>query len=369
MAYCQQCGKPMATGNIFCESCGAKNEPASTLAGSAPEPIIAPVPPPPPPPPPRRVEPIATPPPPPVTYSAPPAVSNEPRYTQPETKPQGTGKGLFISIAALLGVVVLAMAIFAFMQTGKLNDARINVANLEQDVSNLEANVSTLEGQLTTEKANVASITGQLADEKTRSAGIQTELTNTKGTLATAQGNLTTAQGRITTLEADLSTSKANATKLQTDLDTANAKVTSIQAELTKAAADLTKANADLAKANTDLVAAKATNTSLTGDLNKIKDPRHFNTLQELTDWLAKDDTNTNPAYAALRGAEKAYILQVKALRDGFLLPASLDWDSQYIYYGNLAIAGNMLVGVDPTTDTIYQGPNYNIPSHPLPLT
>jgi hypothetical protein len=50
----------------------------------------------------------------------------------------------------------------------------------------------------------------------------------------------------------------------------------------------------------------------LTTELTQIKYPRHFLSVQELTTWLAQDDTNTNPKYAAYNLAQKSYLLQIK---------------------------------------------------------
>ncbi len=271
-------------------------------------------------------------------------------------------KGAFIGVAALLAVLAIGLGVFAFMQTGKLNDARLDIANLEQDVSNLQANVTTLEGQLATEKTNVANLNTQLTAEKTKSANLQTELNTTKATLATAQTNLTTAQGRITTLEGELNTSKARVTTLEGSLATANAKVTSLTSDLAKASADLAKANADLATANAQV-------TTLTGDLNKIKAPRHFTTEQELAAWLAKDDTNTNPKYAAYDTLQKSYVLQVKAARDGFVISVSYTPSGSSLLVMATAIAGNTLYAVSPSLDIYLPlATGLATPSTPLPM-
>ena len=104
----------------------------------------------------------------------------------------------------------------------------------------------------------------------------------------------------------------------------------------------------------------------MTNSLNTVRSPRHFNSVQELTQWLAQDDTNTNPAYATLNGLARAYVLQVKALRAGYLLPANVFWSGSTFYYSNLAVAGGLLCLVDGDTDEIEQGPSFSTPLRPL---
>jgi TolA-binding protein len=213
-------------------------------------------------------------------------------------------KGILISISTLLAVALIALGVFFGMGVGELNKANTKVTALEADITSLQ-------DQLTTETIIANSL--------------QTQLSVANGNIAKLQTNLDTANAKITSL--------------QTDLDTANAKVASTQASLDKA--------------NADLAVAKTSNTSLTASLTKVENPRHFNSVQELTDWLAKDDTNTNPAYSSLSTAAKAYVLQVKALRSGYLLPAFLVLDSTgtYILAANLAVVGANIYLVDPSSD------------------
>jgi hypothetical protein len=136
-------------------------------------------------------------------------------------------------------------------------------------------------------------------------------------------------------------------------LTIANGKVVTIQASLDKA--------------NSDLAAALVTNATQAATLRTIQYPRHFNSTIELTAFLAQDDTNTNPAYS---GVTKAYVLEIKALRAGFLLPVQIWWDSSYVYYENIAIVGSNLYEVSPSTDAISFGITFaTTPSlYPIPL-
>jgi peptidoglycan hydrolase CwlO-like protein len=182
--------------------------------------------------------------------------------------------------------------------------------------------------------------------------------------------NVTGLEGQLAAETASANALQANLTKAQSDLNTSQSQVTSLTADLTAANAAVTATKASLDKSTSDLAAAVSTNTSQAASLKKVQDPRHFDTLAELTAWLANDDTNTNPAYASLSSYSKAFILQVKALRDGYLLPACLDWDANYIYTWNVALVGGTIYSIDPSTDVLTKGPAFSNPppSHPLPM-
>jgi hypothetical protein len=162
----------------------------------------------------------------------------------------------------------------------------------------------------------------------------------------------------------DLNSSQTQVTHLQADLNASELRITNLQSELDAASTELSQAYSELAGL-TDA------NTSLTEELTVIKDPRHFNSLQELQTWLENDDTNTNSAYSSLTSQAKAYVLQVKALRDGYILSACIDWDSNFIYSWNVAVIGDKIYSVNAATDVITAGPSFDeaLPLHPLPIS
>jgi len=105
-------------------------------------------------------------------------------------------------------------------------------------------------------------------------------------------------------------------------------------------------------------------------ELNTVRDPAHFASLEALQDWLNTDDTNV--AYASSRAVERAYILQVRALRYGYILPAYHEIDESVLYFYNMAYISGKLYRVSPSNDTISQISEIKsiepIASHPLPL-
>ena len=253
-------------------------------------------------------------------------------------------------------------------QTDELTQTRTTLTGLNKDLFNLQQ-------QLAVGQAAAASIQAQLNDEKAKVVSVEAELNN-------AKNQLTDSDTRNLTLKADLEASKANVTSLESELAAAKALNSGTQAEITaqmeklnaeisKLSGDLARANSSLDQANSEINSQKAVVASVQAELVKIKDPRHFYTVEELNAWLQKDDTNVNPAFAALGLADKAFILQVRALRDGYLLPAAVDADNQYIYSWNVAVIGAEIYIVTASTDavtkldTVFQVPPAQ---RPLPL-
>jgi hypothetical protein len=186
-----------------------------------------------------------------------------------------------------------------------------------------------------------------LTAEKATAADLQTQLTS-------AKSDLTASNAKVSSLTSDLATSNAKVTSLTSDLAIANGKVITIQASLDKA--------------NSDLAAANTTIATQNGTLKKVQDPRHFGSLAELQAWVSSDDTNTK--YASYSNIDRAFVLQTKALRDGYLLPVNLSYDTQYYYVTNMAVIGNSVYYVYSATDAVvFQIQIVQTPLlHPLPL-
>ena len=114
--------------------------------------------------------------------------------------------------------------------------------------------------------------------------------------------------------------------------------------------------------------------TNLQEEIDKVEAPRHFNTTDELKTWLAS--TGAKTTYAALRPIERAYILQVLALRDGYLLPAYFYQNGGTYYSLNTAYIQGTIYVVSALT---YEVSNFGadgsalvvtpISSQPLPLS
>ena len=152
-----------------------------------------------------------------------------------------------------------------------------------------------------------------------------------------SQTELESLRAEIDLLSADneqLATELANA---QNDLYEANDRITILESEISDK--------------NTLFEEQQTTNTALTEELNKIKNPKLFSSQSELADWLFKDKTDTIAAdYDPLH---QAYVLQIAALRDGYILPADVDITDGDLLISNSAIIQDEFLWVYAWDDDI----------------
>jgi len=185
--------------------------------------------------------------------------------------------------------------------------------------------------------------TNKLDDAQNTITNLQGDVSDLKGDLAAAERNLTASEVTSLTLQEELLDSTTRVTTLETELDEGNS---AIQTQL-------------------------SLNLALSGELEKVQNPRHFETLDELEAWLAQDDTDTKVRWQSLPPEQKVFILQVRALRDGYLLPAwfeDFDFDNIIDFVGNLAYIGDEIYYVWPFDDSVAEFAFVPpIPSHPLP--
>jgi len=180
---------------------------------------------------------------------------------------------------------------------------------------------------------------------------------------------------RIGKLNDELSDAKVEIAALMSQVSNLEKSVSSLQGKLGDSENKASALQADLNAANTHSAALEDTIKSLqssistqAGELKKIKYPRHFASLAELTNWLQKDDTNLK--YSGVTPLQLGYILQVKALQDGYLLPAR----TPVVAVGlteldtNLAIIGDTIYAVRASNDSVERwAPAPALPSYPIP--
>ena len=140
-----------------------------------------------------------------------------------------------------------------------------------------------------------------------------------------AQATLEAAQAELNAIQDDLTASAGSASTVETDMETANAEIGNLQA---------------------DVKTQQTLNLAMSGELKKVKDPRHFELVAELVDWLYQDDTNTR--YVGEDIAIMCYFLQVRALRGGYLLPVDveIDMETGINYWSNSAMIGGSIYWV-----------------------
>lgn len=236
---------------------------------------------------------------------------------------------------ALSVVLAAGLIVMWTMYSSKANE--LNAANVQLDDANSE--IDRLERELATEKTNLINL--------------QDQLETAKDTVAELTADLDTAQDDITQLQSELSDSKLKVADLETQVAASKARITRLET--------------DLAAVNTELTSVKAANADMTSELKKIKSPTFFSSRTELENWLKKDDTNTK--YASVGPIERSYILQIRALRDGYIISAWSKWDStaRVTWVMATAFINGEVYGIDPSTDEILlENPGLgNLPARP----
>ena len=258
-------------------------------------------------------------------------------------------KWVVIGVTALLVVAVVVLGVMYSQKSGDLSEA-------ESQINILAMQVNDLEDDLAASEAEVASL-------ETNLAASEAEVTSLESDLATAQADLSAAESEIDTLETDLAAAQAEVASLEADLAAAEADAASLEADLADAQAEVASLEAELAAAQAELADA-------IDELAVVKDPRHFNSRNELQSWLEQDNTDTQ--YDDESTYNYVYILQIRALRDGYILPANFeDIDLDYVadVAGNLAFINGNIYLVWPFSDDVelwfYAE---DVPSRPLPL-
>ena len=241
-------------------------------------------------------------------------------------------KWIAIPVIAVLAVGIIVGGYFLWQQTDKLGEAESEIVALEGNITTLEGDVSTLEGDVSTLEGNVSTLEGNVS--------------TLEGNVSTLEGNISTLEGDVSTLETDLAGSEATVSTLEADLGTATSRITDLQG---------------------DVSTQRSINSSLSTELKKVKDPRHFASLAELVDWLYEDDTDTKYAYENY--TQQSFILQVRALRDGYLLPVTLYYAGGTSYVMNRAVIGDSIYAIWAEDDYVaWYDDQIPLPSHPLPL-
>ncbi|HBR10425.1 TPA: hypothetical protein DD712_04165 [Candidatus Acetothermia bacterium] len=105
----------------------------------------------------------------------------------------------------------------------------------------------------------------------------------------------------------------------------------------------------DLESAQKTLAIKQNIILTLSDQLRRMKYPRHFISIAELTDWLQKDDTDTKDELPI----QLALILQRRALMDGYLLPVSFYWQEGELRVINMAVFGRNIYGIRAIDDTL----------------
>ena len=106
-----------------------------------------------------------------------------------------------------------------------------------------------------------------------------------------------------------------------------------------------------------DLQSQLAAIQSKYDQLAKLYPPRDFATMKELTDWLAKDKTNTLAPVATIEETySRGLAQQLAALKDGFIISIDQEFvTDDFFYIFGIAIIGGDIWLWDIETDDPYQ--------------
>lgn len=186
--------------------------------------------------------------------------------------------------------------------------------------------------------SQLGSKNSKLNDADQQVESLQTQVDNLQSNLSTTQGNLTTAQ--------------AEAASLKTDLDQSNTQVKSLQAQIDSL-------DENVANQQTMI-------TDQAAQIQTMSYPRNFNSIVELTNWLQQDNTDT--IAAGLTNPEIAFILQIHAARDGYLLPVRLPIAGSLDYITNMAVIGDVVYSVRGKDDFVERWGSVSpaLPSYPI---
>ncbi len=181
---------------------------------------------------------------------------------------------------------------------------------------------------------------------------------------STTDKQLKDSQQQVTSLQAQVSGLQTNLSSTQSQLSAAQAKaVTDLAAA--KAASD-----AQIAALQKNASSLQSTIDAQAAKIKTMTYPRHFASVDELTTWLQKDDTNTlYPNPTAVQKAQMAFILQVKAARDGYLMTVNIPLGGGLDLITNRAIVGDIVYEVRASDDFVQRWGSISPALPPYPIS
>ena len=167
-------------------------------------------------------------------------------------------------------------------------------------------------------------------------------------------GELDDAEVQIAALRSEVGSLEKNVSAVQGKLTESENKTATLQGIL-NVANDQILALEEGVKFQQSTIATQAE------ELKKVRYPRHFASLAELTAWLQKDDTNTK--YPDVSAVQRAFILEAKAAADGYLLPVRMPLGGTTDFVTNIAVVGDVVYTVRASDDFVERG--FTLPAMP----
>ena len=179
---------------------------------------------------------------------------------------------------------------------------------------------------------------------------------------------LTDAQQQVASLQSQTSSLQTSLTSTQNDLTALKTKSAS---DLAAAKADSDAQNAQIAALQKDITSRQSTIDSQAAQIKVMRYPRNFTTIDELTNWLQKNNPVTwDPlTLTAPQRVQMTFALEIKATRDGYLLPVVLPMFGNLDYMTNRAVVGDIIYEVRAWDSFVQIGGRVTpaVPSYPLP--
>ena len=195
----------------------------------------------------------------------------------------------------------------------------------------------------------------------------QQELQSVKAELASAQAEVSEMNAKLEAMKTAPEPKQPDVEAISNELESTKTELEIAKTSLAESIKNNSSLKTDLQKANEDINTQLKANSTLSEELKRVKYPRHFESLQELKEWVQKDDTDT--LYPDASDIELAYILQARAAGDGYILPAYLQFmgGNVRILY-NIAIIGEQIYNVRAKDDLIapYLFAQLRLPLYPV---
>ena len=181
---------------------------------------------------------------------------------------------------------------------------------------------------------------------------------------------------------ADLKDSQQQVASLQSQASSLQGNLSSAQSQLTAATAAQAKAASDQAAAKTasdaqisalqkDISSKQSTIDSQAAQIKTMRYPRNFSTIDELTNWLQKNNPVTwdSLTLTAAQRVQMTFALEIKAARDGYLMPAVLPMFGNLDWMTNRTVVGDIIYEVRAWDSFVQIGGRVTpaVPSYPIP--
>jgi archaellum component FlaC len=183
-------------------------------------------------------------------------------------------------------------------------------------------------------------------------------------------------QDELDTAQTELKTTKDKLAAKENELGSSQAELESTKTEVAESEESISSLQTDLQKAGDDIMTLQNLNTTLSEELILIQYPKLFESTDEFAEWIIekKIATEMEDIDVTLR----SFIIQVLALRDGYLLPVAIyerDGEIQVVNQAYVLYQDYMESWLFDITfhDGVFEAEGWQrglplLPIHPLPL-